>query len=99
MKEYRDIRSQPAVIHLLTSRGHISSPPLEWTSGVDVLEYKFKIKKDLYVNGHIIAHPDGSVFYRSPPELFRVEAGDYTVRVNIDPGPCGDPECTLCKPT
>lgn len=95
----RDIRSQPAFIHLLTSRGHISSPPLEWAPGVDSLSYEFNIKKPLYVNGYLVAHADGAVYYKSPLEITKVAPGPFTVRVNLDDGPCSDPDCEQCKPT
>lgn len=99
MSETRDIFSQPAIIYLITNHGHLESPPIEWTEGVPRVEYTFDLKRDCFISGYVIAHPDGVVFYRETGQIMRMTAGPFTIAANVT-DQCEDPTCRHCnKPT
>lgn len=92
----RKATDQPPIIYLLSSRGHIISPPLEWKEDGSV-EHTFTFSRELIVNGFIVTHPDGAVLHMSEMEVTRVPAdGTYTVQVSIEPA-CTDPHCDCRK--
>ncbi len=95
--ERRDIFSQPAVIHLITNRGFLSSPPIEWTPGVARTEYTFDLKHDCFINGYVIAHPDGVIFYKESGQMMPMTAGPFTIGANVSEQ-CEDPGCPNCRP-
>jgi len=95
--ERRDIYSQPTVLHLITNRGHMSSPPVEWTPGSNKVEYTFDLKHDCIVNGWVIAHPDGVIFYEEHSQMTPMTAGPFTIAVNVAEV-CEDPDCKNCNP-
>lgn len=95
MSERRNATDQPAVIYLITSRGYLSSPPLEWKDDGRV-EHDFIAPKNLYVNGFFVTHPDGAVLYQSESEMSAVEAGKkFSVAVTLS-DECNDPNCRDC---
>lgn len=95
--ERRDILSQPAVVHLITNRGHLSSPPIEWTPGVMRVEHTFDLKHNCIINGYAVTHPDGVVFYEEHSQMMPMTAGPFTVGANIS-DTCDDPTCKGCNP-
>lgn len=96
MSETRDIFSQPAIIYLITNHGHLASPPIEWTEGVERVEYTFDLKRDCFINGYVIAHPDGVIFYEQTGQLMPMTSGPFTIRANVSEQ-CNDPSCTNCR--
>lgn len=97
MSERRNATDQPAVIYLITSRGYMASPPLEWQDAGRV-EHDFIIPRRLYVNGFFVTHPDGAVLHQSQMEFTEHDAGDvYSVAVTLEDR-CDDPCCTDCPP-
>lgn len=91
----RYANEQPVIIYLLTPRGHIASPPLEWGDAKS-LEHRFILSRDTYVNGYIVAHPDGAILYRSPTSFEKISKGPYTVSVTLG-DTCDDPDCEVCR--
>lgn len=97
MSERRNATDQPAVIYLITSRGYMQSPPLEWRDDGRV-EYEFTMPRKMYVNGFFVTHPDGAVLHQSEAEMTQHEEGDtYSVAINLADR-CDDPKCTDCPP-
>lgn len=95
--ELRNATDQPAVIYLITSRGYMQSPPLEWQDD-ELVEHDFIIPQDLYVNGFFVTHADGAVIHQSQSEFTKHEAGTkYTVAVRLADR-CDDPGCAECLP-
>jgi hypothetical protein len=95
MSEERLIYEHPAIIHLITPKGHVSSPPLEWNGSA--VEYKWDFKHETIVNGYVVTHPDGLIWYRSPAMMARISPGPFSVRVEAG-DTCDDPYCQRCNP-
>lgn len=92
--EERLATDHPAVIYLITSRGYIPSPPLEWVHDSWV-EHTFEIPVNLYANGYFVTHPDGAVIYQSESEMTALAEGETrTVRVTLEDH---EPDCPTCK--
>lgn len=91
-----DIRSKPVIIHLLTNRGHLSSPPIELEPEQTAVEHTFELKATCFINGWVVAHDDGLVFYADKDQMLSMSPGPFTVRANIDEV-CQDPDCTRCS--
>lgn len=97
MSERRNATDQPAVIYLITSRGYMQSPPLEWQNDSKV-EHDFVIPANLYVNGFFVTHADGAVIHQSEAEMTQHQQGSvYSVAVNLADR-CDDPSCADCPP-
>jgi hypothetical protein len=97
--EERLATAQPAIIYLITSRGYLASPPLEWKDD-SYVEHSFEVQKKLYVNGFFVAHPDGAVLYQSPAEMSEVPAGEtFSVKASLSDDGCDDPTCGRCGPS
>ena len=96
--ERRDILSQPVIVSLITNRGHLSSPPIEWVEGNMRVEYTFDLKHNCFINGYVISHPDGVIFYEERNQMMPMTAGPFTVGANVGDKPCPDPDCEVCNP-
>jgi hypothetical protein len=98
MSERREIHDQPVVIHLVTNRGHLSSPPIEWTErNRSRVEHTFDLKHECFINGYVVTHPDGVIFFQEMGQMRRMTPGPFTIGANINDS-CADPECTKCNP-
>ena len=96
-EEVRCLHSQPVLIHLLTNRGHISSPPIEVPGGVARIDHTFELKHTCFINGWVITHTDGVIFYEERNQMLSMTPGPFSVGVNIH-GP-DHTDCEVCKPT